>query len=235
MDDRWMDEIIEHAKKSLRKFGTKNGQRICLIGYAGDNAFKAQPMGFSASFGEIENPSNACWHIFKKGFCRHGIDCARAHPVWQVPVRVLVVGTYLDAPQIFVMAFEREVYEIAMAVVAALEDCGCAEKVSALKDKDWQGWTIEVMPKEEWQSLHLYLYDVAKEVLLNVSTTCSHSLIMGEQGHPFVNKVEGFFTIVGAIRNKKSACIDFFYSGMCSRESCRFDHAELMMPISVIV
>jgi hypothetical protein len=227
-----MDTIIEHAKKALVK-STSTCKSIYLMGYMLDIAFSAQPQGFSATLGAMENSATACWHIFKKGFCRHGDMCCKSHPVWKVPVRVLVESTSLNASPWLVKVFGEEMVDRSMAVVSALNNCELAEKVDAFKD--CQGWTIEVTPKEDTETHRELIYTLAKSALLQKPTQGGYSHIMGASTHPFVSKPEGIVTLVGLMRCQSTACNDFFSKGLCNRRGCRYDHATCVMPITVIV
>jgi hypothetical protein len=61
-----------------------------IIGFRSPSAFIPTVSGFDVKYGAMGNAKAACWQIFKKGFCRHGDTCCKEHPVWEMPVRVLI-------------------------------------------------------------------------------------------------------------------------------------------------
>jgi hypothetical protein len=229
-----IDEIIELAKNALWE-AAEPSNCIYLLGYTVPKAFTPQPQGFSVNFGVMENANNTCWHIFKKGFCRHGANCSKKHPACQVLVRVLVESTQLNPCTSIAETFQQEMVDLSMAVMAALQKCGYAEKVEGLKDQGSQGWTIEVMPKEELQQHKKYLSDLAKKVLLGTAARLSLACIMGYEAEPFISKTQGFVAMVGSMCNKSTACWSFYSKGACTRCPCRFDHPDCMMPINIVI
>jgi len=83
------DGLIENAQKVLMAAAAKS-DNIFLMGYAGGKPFTMTEDGFEATFGAMQDKKKACWHIFKKGFCRHGAECNKQHPVALVTVQVRV-------------------------------------------------------------------------------------------------------------------------------------------------
>jgi hypothetical protein len=225
----WLEEVFLGAAQHY------NG--IYLMGFAngGCRAFTKEAQGFSAIYGAMDSSRNACWHVFKKGFCKHGADCGKQHPVCQVPVRVLLEKTSLNGCPKFMGAFKQEVADLSMAAIVALQGCGFAEKVEAFKDKDSQGWTIEVTPKEEVQSHKDFLLDHAKSVLLGATACLSLVCIIGHATQPFLSKGEGFATMIGAVMGETVPCADFFVKGCCTRHTCRYAHPDCLMPFTVTI
>merc|ERR1719321_309369 len=127
------------------------------MGYAGPKPFTLKPQGFEATLGVMENARSACYHVFKKGFCRHGSECSKNHPACQQTVQVVVENASLNSCPRFVKAFKQEVATLVMLVTAALGSCIYADEVEAYENKGERGWTIEVMPKEEIKQHKEYL------------------------------------------------------------------------------
>jgi hypothetical protein len=83
------EQLLTLAQKTLLQVTTKS-KCIYVMGYCTPNAFKSQAYGFEATLGAMENATTACWHVFKKGVCRHDINCCKQHAIYKVPVRVIV-------------------------------------------------------------------------------------------------------------------------------------------------
>jgi len=88
-DELLTSEILADAQKSLLEV-TKQSKSIYVMGYCTPEAFVAQPYGFDTTLGAMENATKACWHVFKKGRCRHGCNCAKQHPIFEMPLQVVV-------------------------------------------------------------------------------------------------------------------------------------------------
>jgi len=230
------EELIDWLQEVFLKAAAYSNC-IYLMGFAGGGyrAFTREAQGFSAMYGAMENSRNACWHVFKKGFCKHGPDCCKEHPSCQVPVRVLVESTSLNGCPKFVGAFKQEVADLSMAVIVALQSCGFAEKVEAFKDKGCQGWTIEVTPKEEAQPHKDFLRGHAQNVLLSATAGLSLVWAIGHAEQPFLSKKDGFVTMLGAVTGETVPCSDLFDKGCCTRRECRYAHPDCLMPLSFII
>lgn len=138
-DREWQTEsLLTLAKEVLLDAATKS-RCVYLQGYCSPKPFVMKPQGFEAILSAMESPVTACWHIFKKGFCRHGNDCTKTHPAAEVPVRVVVESVQLNSCSRFISSFKQEVADLTMAVIASLGECEYTEKVEAFKDKDCQG------------------------------------------------------------------------------------------------
>jgi hypothetical protein len=84
-----VESILVQAQKALLET-TKQSKSIYIMGFSSPHPFIEHQSGFSATLGAMENATRACWHVFKKGFCRHGSNCSKQHPIYQTGVRVLV-------------------------------------------------------------------------------------------------------------------------------------------------
>merc|ERR1719247_2689079 len=108
--------------------------------------------------------------------------------------------------------------------------------MQAFKDKGSQGWTIEVMPKEEQKAHKEYLLTLAKNAIFNATSRSNTAYIMGYAGNPFATKEHGFVAILGDMQDETRACWDFYSKGMCTRDcGCRWEHPECLTPINVVV
>jgi len=84
-----VDSILIKAQKFLLET-TNQSKSIYIMGFSSPRPFVELQSGFSATLGAMENATRACWHVFKKGFCRHGSNCSKQHPIYETNVRVLV-------------------------------------------------------------------------------------------------------------------------------------------------
>lgn len=84
-----IDEVSALVQKELLQVA-KDSKSIYVLGFCTPQAFKMHSRGFNTTLVAMEHAANACWHIFKKGFCRHGADCVKQHPALNVPLQVFV-------------------------------------------------------------------------------------------------------------------------------------------------
>jgi len=228
-------DCIALAKEALLEAASKS-KCIYLMGYSSPKPFTMQPQGFQATLGAMENAKSACWHIFKKGFCRHGANCCKQHPACEMPVHVLVESACLNSCTRFIGAFKQEIAEIAMAVTATLQACDYTDTVETVKDDCTQGWTIEVMPKEELKPHKDYLLTLAKNTMFSATSRSKTAYIMGYGTKPFVSKANGFVAMLGDMQDESRTCWDFYSKGVCTRDcECRWEHPECLMPINVVI
>jgi hypothetical protein len=92
------ERVLALAQKALLDAAVPS-KSIYIMGYCSANGFMASESGFEATFVGMENAATACWHIFKRGFCRHGSACRKQHPFWRMQTRVLVAGAPRAAPE----------------------------------------------------------------------------------------------------------------------------------------
>jgi hypothetical protein len=88
-------QALAQAQKTLLEVTTQS-KCVYIMGYASTNPFRLRADGFEATVGLMENATRACWHVFKKGFCRHGVTCNKQHPVFEVPLQVSVMSDVSD-------------------------------------------------------------------------------------------------------------------------------------------
>jgi hypothetical protein len=87
--DPVMQEVSTLAQKILLEV-TSQSKCIYALGFATPKVFRKHADGFEVTLGAMESAARACWHVFKKGACRHGASCCNQHPVLTVPVRVVI-------------------------------------------------------------------------------------------------------------------------------------------------
>jgi hypothetical protein len=230
--------MITMAKGTLVEAASKS-KGVFVMGYCAPKPYIMQPQGFEATLGVMDNPKMACWHLFKKGFCRHGPGCIKQHPLCKVPVRVLIQGVHLNSNPQFIRSFKQEVADLAMtmchSLLAKLGDNTCVDQVEAVKENDGQGWTIEVTSKEESSPYKEYVLGLAKSALFSTTSVSDTVYILGYAAQPFVSKSQGFVAILGDMQDDTQACWDMYSKGKCSRDCvCRWQHPECYMPINVI-
>jgi len=88
-------QALAQAQRALLEVTTQS-KCIYIMGYASTNPFRLRADGFEATIGLMENATRACWHVFKKGFCRHGVNCNKQHPIFEVPFQVTVMSDVGD-------------------------------------------------------------------------------------------------------------------------------------------
>jgi len=236
-ENSWQTEVLMTlAKKALLDASLKS-KCIYVMGYCTPQPFNMRAQGFKATLGVMYNASSACWHVFKKGFCRHGDDFCKQHPACQVPVHVLVEGVQLQTCTRFAGAFKEQMSDIVTTVTAALGENPHVELVEAFKDKDYQGWSIELTAKEDLAIHKDYLLTLAKNALFGATGNSELIKIIGYAAKPFVQKSRGFVTILGDMQDESRVFWDMYSKGTCSRDcgACRWEHPECLMPINVVV
>lgn len=229
------ERLLTLAKEALLDASAMS-RCVYVMGYNGPKPFTQKPQGFEATLGVMENARSACFHVFKKGFCRHGAECSKNHPACEQTVQVVVESASMNSCTRFVKAFQQEVAALVMMVTATLGSCTYAEEVQAFDNKEGHGWTIEVTPKEEMKQQKEYLESIAQNALFRGTSDSNMVYILGYATKPFFSKSNGFVTIVGDMQEEDKACWDFYSKGFCTRAcSCRWEHPECLMPINVVI
>lgn len=230
------EALISLAKKSLLEAATKSNC-IYVMGYCSSRPFSMRAQGFQATLGAMQNATNSCWHIFKKGFCRHGDMCYKQHPIVQAPVHCLVEGVLLPICKRFAYSFKEQVTNLVLTVTSSLGAQDHVQDVQAIKDHEHPGWTIEITTKCRLADNKDYLLTLAKNALLQGTCKPDFLWIIGYTVKPFVQKSRGFVAIVGDMQDQSWVCWDMYAKGFCSRASgeCQFEHPECLMPINIAV
>lgn len=234
-DEQETDRLATIAKDAL--LDAASGSRcIYFMGYTAPKSSVFRPQGFEATLGAMESARDACWHVFKKGFCRHGEDCCKQHPVCEVPIDVVIECTQFNASSSFIKEFKQEVADLTMSVMATLEASPYADNVEAVRSESSEAWTIEVTPKEQLPNHKDFLLTVAKSALFNATSGSNSCYIMGYANKPFITTSTGFLTMLGDMQDESRACWDLYSKGMCSREcTCRWEHPECFVPLKIVV
>jgi len=206
------------------------------MGYRSPKAFSMRAQGFEATLGGMQSANLACWHVFKKGFCRHADACCKQHPTCQVPIHVLVEGVQLQAPKHFSGEFKALVADLAVTASRALGDNPIVESAEAFKDKDYQGWTIELTAKKDLAIDKEDVLSLAKNALLGAIGNSKVLYIIGCSAKPFMRKSRGFVTILGNMQDQSRACWNLYSKGACNSGcECCYVHPECMIPVNVVV
>lgn len=234
-DELIAERLLTIAKEALLD-ATSQSKSIYVMGFASPQPFTARSQGFEATLGAMMNATKACWHVFKKGFCRHGVDCCKEHPACEVPVQVLVESAQFNSSTRFVREFKQEVADLAMSVTATFRECAHVEAVEAFKDKDEEGWCVEVTSREEGAAHRDYLLAIAKNALFSATNNSNHVYIMGYAAKPFVPKANGFVAMLGDMQDEAKACWSLYSKGSCQMDcACRWEHPECLVPINIVI
>jgi len=234
-DELETGQLLELAQESLLH-ACSVSRCIYIMGYFAGQPFTSKPQGFQLTMGAMESHKTACWHVFKKGFCRHGADgCVKQHPAGEMSVQVLIEHAQFNTDLRYVSAFKEEVANTTMAVIASLGDCSFVEAVDAVKNQDSQGWTIEMKVNANKDDHRDYVLSLAKHALFQATSTSNFVWIMGYAAKPFTVKSQGFVAMLGDMPEESRACWDFYSKGACRHCECRWEHAECMMPINFVV
>jgi len=235
-DDEYQTESLSTLAQEALLDSASASKCIYVMGYCAPKPFIMRPQGFEAKLAAMDNASRACWHVFKKGFCRHGAECRTEHPAIEVPIHVLIESVSYNACPSFVTAFKEEMSDLAISVTAKLGECPYTAKCDATKDKEFAGWTITVLPKEEVQSHKDYLISLAQSQLFSATNVANTLYITGYAKKPFTTTKTGFITTLGDMQDESRACWDLYSEGMCTRAcKCRWEHPECYMPVRFVI
>lgn len=238
-EDLQQNQILMSLAQEALLDAAASSKCVYVMGYAGPKPFDMRAQGFQATLGAMRSAKTACWHVFKKGFCRHDVDCVKQHPACQVPIHVLVEGVQLNSCARFSSAFKQVVADFALTITSSLEENSHVEKVVAFKDKDRPGWTIEMTAKEDSELAVYtedYLLTLAKNAIFGACSNNDMLYIMGYATKPFTSKEHGFVTVLGDMQDESRVCWDLYSKGCCTRDGqCRWEHPECLMPMNVVV
>lgn len=56
-------------------------------------------LGVTAKLAVVTNEHAACWDLLGHGSCKYGAACRWTHPIWQVPVNIILNITEEDLPR----------------------------------------------------------------------------------------------------------------------------------------
>mmetsp|Transcript_142045 Transcript_142045/g.247466 ORF Transcript_142045/g.247466 Transcript_142045/m.247466 type:complete len:461 (-) Transcript_142045:57-1439(-) len=229
-----MQELLTVSQKSLLASAAQS-KCIYVMGYTGHNAFVPKPQGFQASLGAMANATNACWHVFKKGFCRHAYECCKQHPACLVPVNVFVDTTdYAEVQR--ARDFKQQVGDLVKGVASELSGT-FGTTAEASENKELEGWSVEIGVKpDELATSSEYLLNIARNAIYCSADQSQSIYLMGYQTQPFIPSPYGFTATLGDMKDKSCACWDIYSRGSCHRDRmCRWQHPDYFVPVSVQV
>jgi hypothetical protein len=225
--------------EALMEATTKSKYSIFVMGYASPQPYTCKTHGFDATLGAMEGAGEACWHIYKKGFCRHGDSCVRQHPLELVSVEVFVESARLDAPEYIAKSFQMQVYHAAMEVVSQMQQSRYVDNVVASKDEERQAWTIEIQPRQNFalRTYHDSVITSAQNAVFFATGRPKTPYIFGYAIKPFRSIPGGFVTILVDALDKHRACWKYYSQGYCPRTSseCQWDHSTCSMPLTLVI
>jgi hypothetical protein len=235
-DDQMLrQQVVTGAQQELLK-ATEPSKSIFIVGFASPSAFFPKPQGFQCILGAMENARHACWHVFKKGFCRHGEACSKQHPVCEMPVRVLVETAHFGAPLAPISDFKLQVANLVASMVSSLEQNPHVSRVRAWKNMVSKCWTIELSPRHEGVAHQEHVVTLAKHAIFCATATSSTVCLTGDSAKLFVPKHKGFVATLGSAQPESRACRDFDSSGACRRHcTSQWEHPRWVMQIIVLI
>jgi len=234
-DSQLTESLLTVAKDAILQASSQN-KSIYVLGYCSPKPFVTKPQGFSGSLCIMESPTIACWHLYKKGFCRHADDCCKQHPSVQVPLQVVVETSMFNASASSVHDFKEQVSSLAMSVSAALSGCEHIWRTEVVRDMSTESWSIEITTKDEHMLHKEEILATAKHALSAISNMSKNMYILGYAASPSVAKSSGFLTLVGNMKDETKACWVLYSKGVCSRDgSCRWQHPSCVMPLNIVV
>jgi hypothetical protein len=212
------EQVLELAQRALLDAASKS-KCVFLMGFCSQRPSNSCPMGFEATLAAMESPTSACWHIFKKGFCRHGDDCRKQHPSCKMSLRILVETCQMNAPIPSICDFKLKVADFVSQVVSEVERTVPCARVEATKKESTKCWTIELTPQADGRMNEEYLLSLMKNVLLSRSSNQQDIYMLGYAAKPFVSGSGGFVVVLGDMAAETRACWDFYSKGFC-RKGC---------------
>eukprot|EP00427_Karlodinium_veneficum_P021706 CAMPEP_0169100880 /NCGR_PEP_ID=MMETSP1015-20121227/21328_1 /TAXON_ID=342587 /ORGANISM="Karlodinium micrum, Strain CCMP2283" /LENGTH=448 /DNA_ID=CAMNT_0009161861 /DNA_START=136 /DNA_END=1482 /DNA_ORIENTATION=- len=229
------EQVLELAYHALLDAASKS-KFIFVMGFTSQKPSNACPMGFEATLGAMESATTACWHIFKKGFCRHGDDCRKQHPSCTMPIRILVETSQLHAPIPSICDFKLKVADFVHQVVSAVETSASCARVEATKKESSKCWTIELTPKADGRVNDEYLLSQVKSIMHTLSNNEQGVYMLGYAANPFVSCSTGCVVVLGDMVAETRACWDFYSKGLCRKGcDCKWEHPNCSMPINIMI
>jgi hypothetical protein len=233
--DDLKEDVLSLTKEALLGAASQS-KSVYVLGYCAPNPFNVTSQGFEATLGVMENAPSACWHLYKKGFCRHDVECNKAHPVCKLTLRVLVETASFHASVPEVIDFKMQVADLVSAVLSNLKQQPHVGGVKAFRSVDTQCWSIEISPKDDNTRHKDYVTMLAKNAFYDATKDSDPVCMMGYDAKPFTNKPDGFLLVLASMRARSKACWNFLSLGICKREcTCRWEHPTCFMPINVVV
>jgi len=229
-----VEEVLELAHHALLDASSKSNC-VFVMGFCAQKPFNMCPLGFEATLGVMESAISACWHIFKKGFCRHGDDCRKQHPSCKMSIRVLVETCELNSTIPSICDFKLKVADFVSNVVSAVERTASCAHVAASKGTS-KCWSIELTPKADGRMDAEYLLNLAKNTMLSLSSQGQGVYMLGYAEKPFMPKPSGCVVVLGDMAAETHACWDFYSKGFCRKGcDCKWEHSNCCMAVSIMI
>jgi hypothetical protein len=223
-----MQRLVELAKEAvLEGIGIKT-KNVYIIGFRANNqGFHPAPQGFRATIGHMEESAKACWHLFKKGFCRHGKYCKNLHPSETATIDVVIECMQLKAPTMITTRFQHDVACLVRQIVSTLAECSYVASVEAVGNNG--GWSIEVSSENDLVSKECFS-DLAMGMLSNAQA--NNLLLMRHASEPFTRHSNSFTATLANVEGKNDVCYECYSIGFCRfHVTCKFRHPSCFMPI----
>jgi hypothetical protein len=223
--------ILTLAEQSLRDAAAQS-KVAYILGYCSPNMTAVSPLGFEITLGAMKNAKLACWHMFKRGVCRHGDRCRWQHPSVKLSVRVIVEVAELEAPR--APEFQLQVAKVVDIVASTLQQNQIVSHANAREDKTSNGWTISVSSSCPSEAHEEELLALAKAAVVG-TTIGSQVSLMGYEAQPFVPRARGFTMVLGNRTTARKPCSSMYYWGVCKRGcSCTYEHPSCLVPVQIV-
>lgn len=234
-----MEVLTALAKDTIMATANKS-KHIYLIGYCASWT-KARPCGFDATFAAMHNAGFACWHLYKKGFCRHESQCRKQHPQFLVPIHVIISVVQLQGSTLWERMFKKQLLAFAKDLMTMIQASPYVESVEAYRDDDLSGWTVEVVARDNMvipngRSVRECLQADLQDAFFQASSNSESLYVVGYESLCFFKLPNGFITFLGNMQNEGKACWNMYAKGMCQMGAgCRWYHPSCFMPFGIVV
>lgn len=226
------EHILNLTYRALLHASSKSSF-IFLMGYLARMSLDTCPLGFEATLGVMERATSACWHLFKKGFCRHEDACRKQHPSCTMSIRILVERCQSISKTPAICDFNLKVAGFVSNVALVVERAASCARVEAV-NRSSKGWTIELTPEETGTLKGDYVLALAKHAFLSHSCEDHGLYMLGYAAKPFISRPNGFVVVLGNVAAEKRLCWDFYSKGFCRKGcDCKWEHPTCSTPINI--
>jgi hypothetical protein len=235
------DDVIDFSKARVLEATKMAKYTIFLMGYClPEWCFRTNAHGFEATLCRMENTACACWHLYKKGYCKHGATCKKLHPSTGVIMDIIVRSARLvrcDGQKWLADKFIQQTTDVVMAAMAALRKCDYVEHAEGFMDAEHRCWTIQLTLKQSHSHHQDLLTSFAQKAILRITEQTGGICVLGYATKPFIYTPDGFVTILGDVQHQDKACWQFYSQGYCtlSAQKCKLVHSQCTLPLSVVI